>query len=386
MKVLFVCYGHFDSGLELYNAIAEKIECQLLIQMHENHINQSIIDVNTSDIPLGLMKNVEKTKLFKSITSFFNFDHNSVKFVKYNSLSLRDFRNFKISKIVTDWIKETGFDVVHYYGSSLTWLQQVIFLRGIRRIYTVHDYLPHSGEGEGSCQYKFYMKAIISIRKNNFLLLSKKMMTEFTGYYNIDENRCGFVRFGSFESYTKYGTKKIEQNNQTILFFGRISPYKGIKYLINAADKIKAELPGMKVIIAGSGNFDIDIGKLISDSTYEIHNKYITNEFLAKLLQRCSFVVCPYTDATQSGVVMTAYAFNKPVIATDVGSFKEYIDDGKTGLIVEPKDSGSLSEVFRKLLTNSELLKKMSDNIEKLKGTEFSWKKAALKCIHLYKN
>ena len=99
-------------------------------------------------------------------------------------------------------------------------------------------------------------------------------------------------------------------------------------------------------------------------------------------MQRASFVVCPYTDATQSGVVMTAYEFEKPVIASDVGSFREYIFDQETGLIVPPKEPKELARAIEKLFNDEDLIRKMRDNIGIYKKTEFSWEKAAKEIIN----
>jgi glycosyltransferase involved in cell wall biosynthesis len=69
-------------------------------------------------------------------------------------------------------------------------------------------------------------------------------------------------------------------------------------------------------------------------------------------------VVLPYVEASQSGVVPTAYGFKKPIIATNVGSIDEIVDDGKTGLIVPCQDPRALAEAIIKLLNDDELRKK----------------------------
>ncbi len=61
-------------------------------------------------------------------------------------------------------------------------------------------------------------------------------------------------------------------------------------------------------------------------------------------------VALPYTEASQSGVVSTAYGFGKPVVVTDVGSIPEIVDDGVTGLIVPPRDPAALAEAIIRLL------------------------------------
>jgi glycosyltransferase involved in cell wall biosynthesis len=67
------------------------------------------------------------------------------------------------------------------------------------------------------------------------------------------------------------------------------------------------------------------------------------------LIQHAKFLVCPYRDASQSGVLMTAMAIGKPVIATNVGAFPEYIQDGYNGLVAEPNHDSILDRVLHYL-------------------------------------
>jgi glycosyltransferase involved in cell wall biosynthesis len=56
--------------------------------------------------------------------------------------------------------------------------------------------------------------------------------------------------------------------------------------------------------------------------------RYLNNAETSELFERATLVACPNLDATQSGVVLTAFGFGKPVVATRVGGLPEYIDDG----------------------------------------------------------
>lgn len=387
MKILFLCYGHFDNGLELFKELINEIDITLVVQIDGDRLVQSIFDIEISDIPLGFhSKGISEYKFVKEIEKYFDIPAQKIYILKYNSLSLRDIKNLKISKNFTNWVKQEGFTHIIYYGSSLTWVQQLPFLKGIKRIYTVHDYLPHSGDKTGSgYQYKFYMKVITSIRTNHFLLLSKKMMDEFVKYYKVSKDRCKYILFGYFDSYRRFQKSNIDEEPYTILFFGRISPYKGIEYLVEATKRASKRIPEIKTIIAGNGKFYFDISKIIEDSHFEIYNQHINNDLLVEFINRCSIVVCPYTDATQSGVVMTAYAFNKPVIATDVGSFREYIINGETGIIVPPRNAEALAEAIKTLIGNRTLVDNMKENISRLKENEFSWEVAANNLINVYR-
>ena len=106
---------------------------------------------------------------------------------------------------------------------------------------------------------------------------------------------------------------------------------------------------------------------------------------LADLIRGALFTVCPYTDATQSGVVYSSFALNTPVIATNVGGLSEMIDDGKTGIIVPPKDVDVLANAIQSYLDNPVFLQQMSENIaESARLGKGSWNVIAKEYVEIY--
>jgi glycosyltransferase involved in cell wall biosynthesis len=81
-----------------------------------------------------------------------------------------------------------------------------------------------------------------------------------------------------------------------------------------------------------------------------------------ELIRKAKFIVCPYRDATQSGVLMTAMAMHKCVVATNVGSFPEYIQDDYNGLLSFPNPI-DLALNLNKALKDDYYLK-MNENIK----------------------
>lgn len=116
------------------------------------------------------------------------------------------------------------------------------------------------------------------------------------------------------------------------------------------------------------------------------HQSLCREEELSELLQNSALTVCPYTVATQSGVIMTSYSLCKPVVATNVGGLGEMVDNQKTGLLVPPKDVDALADAIIALLNDDAKREEMADNIRNdyFVGDK-SWKVIAEKYIEFYK-
>lgn len=166
---------------------------------------------------------------------------------------------------------------------------------------------------------------------------------------------------------------KIKGN--ILLFFGFVRPYKGLKYLIKALPEI-IKTNDVTLMIVGEFWKDKDeYIALIKDLGLEkyiiIVDEYVPNEEVGDYFSAADLVVQPYTSATGSGVVQTAFAFGKPVIATKVGCLPEVIDHSETGFLVEPEDphgiEKAVNQYFRQIDKDY-----MKSNIEK-ENYRFSW-------------
>ncbi|GAI31350.1 unnamed protein product, partial [marine sediment metagenome] len=203
---------------------------------------------------------------------------------------------------------------------------------------------------------------------------------------NIPNHKIEVIPHGEFSffaQYSKGSVRGIKGNN--ILFFGRITRYKGIDYLIEAGKLVKERIPDATVTIAGAGGFTRYKRMIGSDSSFTVLNRFIADEEVAELFQKASVVVLPYVDGSQSGVISIAYAFKKPVVATNVGNFSEMVENGKTGFVVPPKDSEALAAALVEVLSNGDLRRAMGENGHKFMEEAFTWDKIADRTLATYR-
>ena len=140
-----------------------------------------------------------------------------------------------------------------------------------------------------------------------------------------------------------------------ILFFGRIHPYKGIEYLLEAHRIIRKFGYKTKLIIAGEGEMPRCSTSLFEDCL--VINRFIQDSEIRKIFECVNVVVLPYISGTQSGVIPLAYSFAKPVICTEVGAFEEAIIHGKTGFLVPPKSPYAIAEAIISMINEEKWLK-----------------------------
>ncbi len=144
-------------------------------------------------------------------------------------------------------------------------------------------------------------------------------------------------------------------NEKAILCFGRIKPYKGIEHLLEAFQELAESDADYRLIIAGEAEKENEgylnqIKQMISSEVERgqiiLHAQFIPDGEMEQYLKAADVMVLPYNEIFQSGVLFLGYSFGLPVIATDVGSFREEIVEGRTGFLCRPGDPGDLAKAI----------------------------------------
>lgn len=254
-----------------------------------------------------------------------------------------------------------GFDLIHVVW-PLNIYEFVLYFLKRKMVLTVHDPFPHTGLDTFIVRLrrKFAFKLI-----PRFIILNTAQRQQFIDFYKIENER---VIDSKLSCYTYLKTirpdvSKLPKESEYILFAGKISKYKGLDYLLPAMERVHVIFPTLKLLIAGSGNAHFDLAKYKGLDYIEFRNRFIPDDELVALIQHSKFLVCPYTDATQSGVIMSAFAFAKPVVATNVGGLPEMLGNNKYGMIVNSKDVDCLADGITALLKDEDMLNRFSKNI-----------------------
>jgi glycosyltransferase involved in cell wall biosynthesis len=267
-------------------------------------------------------------------------------------------------------IKNNRYDIIYVNMLGLPYLFLLIYftLDISKVVYAAHDVVPHKKLKHGFL-IKLYRQFIYKTFKN-FHIFSIEQYKDFTKNYinkNILFAPLCLKNFGS-------STLAPPDNKTIFLFFGIIRENKGVDCLIKATNLIADELANkIKVVIAGNC-FDFSkYERLISNKNiFDLRIEVIPNESIPDLFAMSHFVILPYTDITQSGVLHIAFNYHKPIICSDLPGFHEYIIEGKNGFFFNVDDYFQLSEIMKNVILLKEEYPKIINNVKDYVNEHFS--------------
>jgi glycosyltransferase involved in cell wall biosynthesis len=146
----------------------------------------------------------------------------------------------------------------------------------------------------------------------------------------------------------------LARTDRTLLFFGRIAPYKGLEYLIAAVAMLAKKEDAVHLIIGGRverghGEYWRSIQQNIAHEGigHLVVQRigFIPDEEVEQYFKAADAVALPYVRIFQSGVPFLAFSFGVPVIATDVGSLRDDVV-AETGFLCRPGDPYDLARTI----------------------------------------
>lgn len=168
----------------------------------------------------------------------------------------------------------------------------------------------------------------------------------------------------------KYGLK---EEGDVIGFMGRLSPVKGIKYLIMAMSYILKTKPDAQLIIVGEGKIKQELKNLTKE--LGIANRVFFLGTIANTDEVFSLIDIFVLPSLQEGLglsLLEAMAMAKPVIGSEVGGVLDVIQKGENGLLVSPGDARELSKAIIELLDNKEKAREMGRKARETVREKFS--------------
>jgi D-inositol-3-phosphate glycosyltransferase len=196
-------------------------------------------------------------------------------------------------------------------------------------------------------------------------LMKRQLIDEF----GVDEKRVVIIPYGINVTIPTAGLTQdhararlgLHPDDRVLLFFGQIAPYKGMEYLIEALRIASKDDARIRLVIAGKvklgwGHYWAEMRRAITAGGIRErileHVRFVPDEEIEQYFVAADALVLPYTYIFQSGVLFLAYSFGLPVLATDVGSLRDYVSEGRTGFVCQPGNADELATTIKQYFSS----------------------------------
>jgi cellulose synthase/poly-beta-1,6-N-acetylglucosamine synthase-like glycosyltransferase/glycosyltransferase involved in cell wall biosynthesis/O-antigen/teichoic acid export membrane protein len=182
--------------------------------------------------------------------------------------------------------------------------------------------------------------------------------------------------------------RKEKTKTPSLLYLGRLKPYKNIDVAVRAFALVKMAFPFSVFIIAGTGESGGKLEQLAKKLGLLESIRFlgvVSNEQKARLLSESWIVVQPSMIEGWGITVIEANASGTPVIASNVNGLRDSIKDGKTGMLVRPKDSDAFADAVKTCFKDTKLRTQLGKEAF-LWAQTFSWEKSTKQLLSVIEN
>jgi glycosyltransferase involved in cell wall biosynthesis len=232
--------------------------------------------------------------------------------------------------------------------------------RHLRVVYVAHDAEPHPGD---------YAQLWQRMTQDRLIRVSDHVVTLSRNVADRIARRVPPVasRISAIPLEVIYPTERMPNSRQPnsagpvqLLFYGRLLPYKGLHLLAQALEPLRA-IPGWRLTIAGAGPLEQEVRTAFADwPQVSLELGWISQARTAELFSSHHLLLCPYVEASQSGVVAQAFSWSLPSLVMPAGALPEQVGHGKAGLVADTMDAAGFRRSLKAILEQPGRLAELS--------------------------
>lgn len=271
-------------------------------------------------------------------------------------------------------------DVVHLQWAGVPALDRHL-LPPRPRVFTMHDPLPQGGHRRRAW--------LALLERMDAVIVHSASGVESLAAAGLERARLNRIPHGVFEHLARQPdewplpAELAGAEGPVILCFGLVRPYKGVDVLLEAF----RELEGAELWIVGMPRMDLaEYERMAAACRGRVRfvSRFITDPEIPAYFRRADLVVLPYRRIEQSGVLYTALAFAKPILASAVGGFTEVGAKGAIRL-VEAGDPDQLASALSDLIADPSAREALAAAAANAASGEYSWAAIAERTLELYR-
>jgi glycogen synthase len=223
------------------------------------------------------------------------------------------------------------------------------------------------------------------------IAVSQAMRDDIISHYNVDPARVVVIHNGiDLAAYRRVEDRKALDargiRQPYVLFVGRVSRQKGITYLLEAAESFPE---GVTLVLCASSPDTPELQEEVVQKVSRMRNvvwidRMLPKSELVQLYSHASVFVCPSVYEPFGIINLEAMACETAVVATAVGGIPEVVEDGITGILVEPGNPVDLARAVTGILESPDVARRMGEAGRARVEERFSWQAIAKQTKRLY--
>jgi glycosyltransferase involved in cell wall biosynthesis len=200
--------------------------------------------------------------------------------------------------------------------------------------------------------------------------------------------RVHVIPHGAFEHLTRQRREQAlpaelaAVEGPVVLYFGLVRPYKGVDVLVEAFEQVE----GAELWVVGRPvELSVEpLRRLATRGRVRFVDRYVSDAELPAYFRRADLLALPHLNVDVSGVLFAGLAFGKAMVLSDVGGFRELVDDHGAGVLVPPGDRRALAGAISRLLADPEERRTLEERAAAAAAGPFSWDRIAEQTANLY--
>jgi glycosyltransferase involved in cell wall biosynthesis len=167
-----------------------------------------------------------------------------------------------------------------------------------------------------------------------------------------------------------------------VLHFGVIRPYKGTDVLVEAFRQVE----GAELWVVGRPlELSVEhLRRIAPAGRVRFVDRYVSDAELPAFFRRADLLVLPHRQVDVSGVLFAGLAFGKAMVLSDVGGFRELVQEQGAGELVRPGDADALAAAIARLLAEPDERRRLEERAAAAAAGAYSWDRIAEQTASLY--
>lgn len=280
---------------------------------------------------------------------------------------------------------------VAYTFLCLKLLLDVILTRisGIKIVWTVHNLMSHDDPFPG---LELWTRRALANSADRIIFMSQFSLDNATKKYKIDPVKPAIIPHGNYRNYypptieksVARSELKLPEKGKIYLHIGMLKPYKGTEEMLEVWQKNRDYFEGDTLLIVGKP-YNEEYGEKIKKMTDKMEGvildlRFVKNDKISLYFSAADLVILPFKNILNSGSLLLAMSYGKPIVAPRLGSIEEVLQEADS-LLYDPQDESGLAQAWQKSTQID--LEKLGDIVAKV-CDRYDWDRIAEQTLQVY--